>query len=60
MVFCVMFAHFGGRIAPQRGESTIVIKNYFKIFISIKIDMLNPNLHVILSNYKQVKRCGGI
>ena len=58
MVLCVIFAYFGGGISPKRGQSTIVIENYLKIFISIKMDVLIPNLQIILSNYKKGKRYG--
>ena len=44
---------------PQGGQSTILLKNHLKVFISIQIDTLNPNVHVISSDSKYVKRYGG-
>ena len=59
MVFYVIFIYFGGRTAPKRGQSTSLLKNHLKVFISIKINTLNPNLHVIPSDHKCVKRFVG-
>ena len=47
MVYRVIFAHFGNGIAPAAGQSTIVLANCLKIFISIKIEVPSPNLHII-------------
>ena len=55
-MFCVTFVYFGDGTFPKKGRSTKVLENHLKIFISIKIDMLNPNLHVISSDYEYVKR----
>ena len=50
---------FRGEIAPKRGQSTTMLVNHLKMFSSIKIDVLNPNLHVISSNYGRLKRYWG-
>ena len=59
MEFYVIFIYFGGRTSPKMGQSTSLLKNHLKVLIPIKINTLNPNLHVISSDYKYVKRYGG-
>ena len=49
----------GAKFAPKMGQSTIVLENHLKTFVSIKIDTLNPILYVISSSYKHVRRYGG-